>query len=79
MAGYDNEPNMGFVDKRKVGRPTSENASNLGTPANYTTISAKKTRLTAVNAAYYTTARLQQMSENDMDLAIRLADDAAGI
>jgi hypothetical protein len=79
MAEYDNEPNMGFVDKRKQGRVTTGNASNLGTPNNYTTISAKRTRLAAINGAYYTTARLNQMSENDMDLAIRLADDAAGI
>lgn len=79
MAEYDNEPNMGFVDKRKVGRPTSVNAPNLGTPANYTSISAKRARLAAINAGYYTTPRLNQMSENDMDLAIRLADDAAGI
>ena len=79
MAEYDNEPNQGFADKRKVGRVTSVNASNLATPANYTSISAKRTRLGVINAGYYTTARLNQMTENDMDFAIRLADDAAGI
>lgn len=79
MAEYDVEPNMGFADKRKLGRVTAVNASNLGTPANYASISAKRTRLAAINGAYYTTSRLNQMTENDMDYALRLADDAAGM
>lgn len=68
---------MGFTDKRKNSRTAS--TSNLATPANYSSIGAKRTRLAAINGAYWTAARLNQASENDMDYALRLADDAAGL
>lgn len=38
-------------------------------------IAAMRTRLTAISSAVYTTARLNQMSVNDMKYAIRLADN----
>lgn len=40
-------------------------------------IANMRTRLAAINGAVYTTARLDQMSANDMLYAIRLADDRA--
>lgn len=80
MANFDVEPNQGFVDKRKVGRHTAATvAPNLATPLNYTSIHQKRIRLAAINAGFYTASRLDQMSENDMDYALRVADDLAGI
>ena len=80
MANYPTDSNDGIIDKRKVGRiTTSTLASNLATPANYGSIAPLRTRLAAVNAGYYTSARLDQMSENDMKYALRTIDDAAGL
>lgn len=80
MANYDVDPNEGLTDKRKVGRQTAAAvASNLGTPGNYGSVNALRTRLAAANGAYYTTGRLNQMSKNDMVYALRTIDDAAGI
>lgn len=67
---------FGFVDKR---RGRGQAASALATPANYVSDAALEARLTAVNGAYYTTARLNQMTLNDKVMAVRLADDAAGV
>lgn len=63
-----------FVDKRRgriftAGDPNAETV-NMGS------ISAMRTRLIAINATYYTTARLDAMTENDMIYALR---DAAGV
>lgn len=41
--------------------------------------SAMDARLTEINGAYYTTARLLQMTENDKVMALRVLDDPAGI
>ena len=80
MANYDVEPNFGFPDKRKVAKVTGTgNAPNLATPGNYASISTKRTRLATINAGYYTTRRLDMLTENDMDYALRVADDNAGI
>lgn len=66
----------GTVDKRQTSKAGSA-SSSLSTPANYADINAMKTRLAAINAGYYTAARLNQMSKNDMIYALRKADDAA--
>ena len=77
MASFvDHDAPFGFTDKR-VGRGAT--AAVVGTPGSYTGVSALEARLTAINGTYYTTARLNQMSENDMIYAVRVADDAAGI
>ena len=80
MAQYDVDPNEGIVDKRKVGRTTNVagNTANLGTPGNYGSVVALRTRLAAINGAYFTAARLNQMSKNDMVYALRESDDTAG-
>lgn len=67
---------LGFIDKRRTQGSTS---IVLGTPANYTGVTQMRTRLAAINGAYYTAARLNSMTENDMTYALRLADDAAGM
>ena len=68
----------GAVDKRDASKAGS-NTTSISTPANYVDVNAMKTRLAAINGTYYTAARLNQMSENDMIFAIRQADDAAGV
>lgn len=77
MASFvDHDAPFGFTDKR-VGRGAT--GAVVGTPLSYSGVSALETRLTAINAGYYTTARLNQMTENDMIFAVRTADDSAGI
>lgn len=44
------------------------------TSPNFVTIAAMKARLTAINGAYYTAARLNGLSYNDMMYAIRVYD-----
>lgn len=66
----------GFVDKR---RAKGQLGTSLATAANYDSVAAMRTRLAAFNGAYYTAARLNSMTENDLVYAVRLADDAAGI
>ena len=45
-----------------------------------TTVGNLKTRLQALNAAYYTNARLETMTKNDQQYALRQATgDSAGI
>jgi hypothetical protein len=77
MADYDVDPNHGILDKRKNSR--TQSSSNLGTPSNYGSIGALKTRLTAINGAYWTTARLNLYTKADLQYALRLADDSAGV
>lgn len=67
---------LGFTDKRSTQAQTT---LPVGTVANYATVNAMRTRLAAINGAYFTTARLNAMNENDLTYALRLADDAAGI
>lgn len=66
---------LGFIDKRRV---PGQSGVNVATPANYISVAAMRSRLIAINPGYYTTARLDAMTANDMTYAIRLADDPAG-
>ena len=78
MANLDINNPLGFVDKR-VGRGTT-GTNGIAEYANHGSISSKRTRLAALNAGYYTAARLNVMTENDMAYALRLATgDSAGI
>lgn len=78
MAQNDLYNPMGFVDKRAVSKGGTS-GTLISTPANYASVGAMRTRLAAINGAYFTAARLDQMSENDMIYALRLADDAASV
>ena len=69
MADTDLENVWHFVDKRR-GRGTTTTEAMAET-ANLTSISAMRTRLTALNGAYYTAARLNNMTENDMIFALK--------
>ena len=66
-----------FSDKR---RDPKTNALTLSEAANYTTISALKTRLTALKPSVYTAAKMRTMTTNDLQYALRVESaDAAGI
>lgn len=76
MANTELENIIGVTDKRFL-----QTAATVpeATPANYSSVSALRARLTAINAGYFTSARLDNMTRNDMVYAVRLNDDAAGI
>lgn len=76
MANLDVGNRQRVVDKRQ-GRGTTTNP--VTSDASMKDITAKRARLTAINAATFTAARLNTMTENDMLYAIRMNDDAAGI
>lgn len=76
MMGY---PNMQWVNSRKAIDGMGGQASNLGNISNYVSVTAMRTRLAAVNGAYYTAARLDSLTVNDMIFALRNIDDATSI
>lgn len=47
--------------------------------ANGGTLAAKRARLIVINAGYWTAARLDQATHNDIDYALRIADNPATI
>ncbi len=75
-------PDSGFVDKRRANNKSAGVSANQ-LSANLTTAMASNdaldTRLAAINAGYYTAARLNAMTQNDKVYAIRLADDPTSI
>ena len=77
MADLDITVGHSFVDKRKGRGATA--ASPLTEQANYDNIADMKTRLSAINAGYFTAARLNAMTKNDLVFALRTAQDSAGI
>lgn len=76
MANTDLLNQEGFT---QAGRAGNANGAEVATPANYASVSAMRTRLAAINGTYYTSARLDQMTVNDMVYAIRVNDDATTI
>lgn len=68
---------QGVTDRRMV--QGNVGAQPLATPANYETVAAMRTALTAFQAGTYTAAYLDNMTYNDMVYALRLANDAAGM
>lgn len=76
----DGMPNMGllpFVDKRAT---RGQSSVTFAEYANFKDVAAMKARLTALKPASYTTARLNNMTVNDLQYALRLESaDAAGI
>lgn len=72
-------PRLTFVNALKTGNGSFSQTSNLGNASNYVSVSAMRTRLAAVNAGYYTTAKLDQMCVNDMVFALRSIDDRTTI
>lgn len=69
----------GFVDKR-IGKGISHaDTDPIAERANYSSIKSLKTRLQALNGTYYTNARINTMTKNDMVYALRSLGDATGI
>ena len=69
-----------IVDRRHGLAGSAGNAaSQLSTPGNYVGINAMRARLTAINAVSFTAARLDAMTTNDMEYALRLNDDPTSI
>lgn len=78
MANLDLEDPYGIVDKRR-GRGTS-GAHTLAESNNMDSVFELRARLAALNAGYYTSARLDVMTKNDMVYALRVGStDSAGI
>lgn len=71
---------VGFVDARESPAVQANNTSaQIGDERNYGDATSLDARLTTINAAYYTAARLAQMTQNDKVYALRTLDDAASI
>ena len=70
---------LDFVNSLRANDTQGGSASNIATMGNYGSIQLMRNRLQAINAAYYTNARLDQMTTNDMVFAIRSIDDRATI
>lgn len=58
-----------------VQKVDGDNRSGAYENENLVSIDAMKTRLEAVDSDYYTDARLDNMTFNDLVYAVRLADD----
>lgn len=78
MADTEQENILGVTDRRRT-QAQADLPGNLTTDARYMSVSDLRTRLTAIDAAYYTSTKLNEMTKNDMVFAVRSADDAAGI
>jgi hypothetical protein len=78
MANIDLENPYGIVDKR-VGRGNA-GQNILAEADNMDSVFALRNRLVGLNGTYFTPARLDAMTKNDMIYAVRLASaDSAGI
>lgn len=76
MADTEKENVLGFVDKRRTQASTQTETVEDGF---YLTVGHLRTRLSAINGAYYTSDKLNEMTKNDMVFALRTASDSAGI
>lgn len=77
MANLERENILGIVDKRRTQALVTGPWET--TQANYNDVPALRARLIVLNAGYYTAARLETLTKNDMVYAVRLADDLAGV
>lgn len=69
MADLDINDPLELTDKRKGRGATSTHGQ--AEINNMTSVSAMRTRLAALDGTYYTTARLNNMTRNDMVYALR--------
>lgn len=68
-------PDINFVNSLRAVADMGGSDSDLTTPVNYTSITALRAALTAANGAYYTSARLDLLTVNDMVFALRNIQD----
>lgn len=72
-------PDINFVNSLRATADQGGSGSNLNTPVNYASITALRAALAAANGAYYTSARLDQLTVNDMVFALRNIQDPTTI
>ena len=65
-----------FTNCQEANPANIDGDGDVGTPVNYSTLTAIRTRLAAISSTYYTTARLDSLTINDMVYALRCHDDA---
>lgn len=80
MAGIQTSAvNINFTNCRKADFEMGGGNADLASVSNYGSIDQMRTRLTAISASYYTAAKLNEMSVNDMVYAVRSHDDGTSI
>jgi hypothetical protein len=79
MPSFDIEQPFGFQDIRQGRGIASGGAATLAEEVNYRSLTAVRARLTALNAAYFTSARMDVMTDNDLIYALRATGDLASI
>ena len=85
IADTEQEFEMGYVDTRRnnkgqeLGATNKLYAAQAGLNQDRVSVGAMRSYLNTANAAYYTAARMNSMTKNDMVYAIRQQVDAAGI
>lgn len=72
-------PNLGFVNSLRAVSGGLGTSSGMTTIANYGSVAALRGALNSANGTYYTTAKLDQMTVNDMIFALRNMQDATTI
>lgn len=65
-----------FTNSLEANPANVDGDADVATPANYVSITALRTALAAVSGTYYTSARLDSMTVNDMVFALRNHQDA---
>lgn len=73
LGGFESDSIV--AKNRAVAGSVAVTSAVYGTPANYGSIASIRTRLTAINGAYYTSAQMDKMSANDLAYALRSLDD----
>lgn len=68
-------PDVNFVNSLRATVTMGGSGSQLTDPVDYTSITALRAALTAANGAYYTSARLDWLTVNDMVFALRNIQD----
>lgn len=85
IADVENEFEIGYVDVRRnnkgqeLGAVNKTFAAQNGLAQDRVSVTALRAFLSTANPGYYTTAKLNQMTKNDMMYANRQQVDAAGI
>lgn len=70
----------GFINKtRAVAKSAAVTSAMAADMSNYASIDAMRTVLNTANSAYYTNARMDGMTVNDLTYAVRLLNDAGTI
>jgi hypothetical protein len=72
-------PEINIINSNRAVAGQLGGASNFTTPLNYSSVTALRSALSTANAGYYTSAKLDQLSVNDMVFALRNIQDPTTI